>query len=36
MEKTKRILNIVIRIAAFLAVAYVVGYLIGLAVRVFA
>lgn len=36
MEKTKRILGIVVRIVAFLAVAYAVGYLIGLAARALA
>lgn len=36
MEKTKRILGIVIRIVGFLAAAYVIGYLIGLAARAFA
>lgn len=36
MEKSKRILGIVVRVVAFLAIAYAVGYLIGLAVRVLA
>ncbi len=36
MDKTKRILGIVVRIVAFLAAAYAVGYLIGLAARALA
>ena len=36
MEKTKRILGIAIRIAGFIAAAYVIGYLVGLATKALA